>query len=1173
MPIFGHGALPPVPEPDSERPNPMRSRFALQPYLRLGALAFFVSSGLLLQTAHAQIHLVESAARAGVDARGESNGAAFGDVDGDGWPDLLVTHTARDEPSLLYRNQRDGTFAEGVFSWSAPPDAVGGLFVDFDADGDQDLYVIVHRSPNQLLRNDAGAFTLLPQPPDFHESSVSTAAFFADLDADGRAELFSTHRLWQANQWAIAPGTTAMVDRSRLVSPLRAGDDSFGATPFDFDGDGDLDVYICSFLGANLLHQNDGASQFRTIPGAAGMASDGASIAALPADVDGDGHLDLLVLNAVAQSNELFVGHPDGSRMHYQDLAPSSGLAAPGNSSGGAWADFDNDGDEDLIISNVSMPIQVFRHDDGASFTDVSSAAIDGPLPASGTTGVTVDDIDRDGDIDVFLTAPEGQDVLLVNESGSNDWIRIDLGHDAAMAGTRIEVAANGRRQARVFTVASSIGTQHGSLLHFGLGPQVADSVEVRVVEPGGRVRALKAAAGQQAVLPRRGLINDLAVARVLSPDLAPGWGGFRPRIEVTNHGTQTSSATQLVVRIAGPGRSFERRLVVGPMAAGTTRELVSDAWRPDHPGLWELDVHLDVVDDVMDNNDWKRRYHLHEFEDVAATLGVDDDGPGWAGAFADYDNDGDLDLYVSNGGSLGDGDNILYRNDGAAGFSDVTDAAGVADADNGTGVVFADFDRDGDQDLFIAKGGFSSFGQPNRMFRNEGTGLFRDISAEAGLDVSRSSYAAVVGDYDLDGFLDLYVSQLRGQEATFYKNRQGRFEDVTRTKRILSFFQYSGAAAAFSDYDNDGDIDLYAGVFGDFDRFYAAVGDTAYAVASVGGEGDMVGVALGDYDEDGDLDVYTVNQNGRSALYQNHIALSTFLDVGSESGTENMALGTGCAFVDFDSDGDLDLMVVNAFTSNLAYVNLGDGTFLDQAQAFGLADTSRTRAVLVGDIDGDGDPDAYVINEGTHNRLYANGGGSNGWVSVHARGVVSNPDAVGARLTAWVGGRSMLREVNGTAGMSYSSRVTHFGLGPARQIDSLVVQWPGGTVDRYGPSRAGTSLQLVEGGPMTAVHETAAIGAVPQAVDLEAVYPNPFNAEGVVRFRLPASAVVQLVIYNALGQKVRQLIADQVRSAGTHEVRWDGRNDGEDAAASGVYYARLQALGEQRIRPLVLLK
>jgi hypothetical protein len=334
-----------------------------------------------------------------------------------------------------------------------------------------------------------------------------------------------------------------------------------------------------------------------------------------------------------------------------------------------------------------------------------------------------------------------------------------------------------------------------------------------------------------------------------------------------------------------------------------------------------------------------------------------------------------------------------------------------------------------------------------------------------------------------------------------------------------------------------------------------------------------MVGIAVGDYDEDGDLDVYTVNQSGRSALYQNNIDLSVFLDTGSESGTENMAQGTGCTFVDYDSDGDLDLFVSNAFSPDRAFVNLGDGTFLNQSEAFGLADTSRARAVLVGDVDNDGDPDIYVINEGTNNRLYANGGGPNGWLSVTTLGVTSNPDAVGARLTAWVGGRSLLREVNGTSGMSYSSRVTHFGLGEANGVDSLIVSWPSGTVDHHGPLAANRMLHLVEGGLATAVVEAMGSGVVSAAIDLAEAYPNPFNASAVLRFDLPSSGRVRLAVYNSLGQSVRTLVADQVLPAGTHRVTWDGRDQAGAQAASGIYYARLEALAERRVASMVLLR
>jgi enediyne biosynthesis protein E4 len=1140
----------------------MRSRSVVLPCLLISALA---------SSSFARIHFIESAAIAGVGDSGEGNGAAFGDVNGDGWPDLLVARTATDEPALLYVNRRDGTFVRDA-TWTPPHAAVGGLFVDYDGDGDQDLYLIVHQAVNELQRNDDGVFTVVAQPLTFRESGSATSAFFADLDRNGELELFTTHRLGQPNQWVHAPGTSGMSDLSRLVSPLRAGDDAFGATPFDFDGDADLDVYVSCFAGVNLLHRNNGTGQFRSIPGALGMASDGASIAALPADADGDGRLDLYVINALNQANQLYMSRGAGADTRYRETTSAAGLDVAGNSSGGAWGDFDNDGDEDLLVSNVAMPIQVYRNDGDASFTDVTGAAVDvAQLPGAGTTGVAIDDIDRDGDIDVFLTSPRNNDVLLVNDGAEGGWLRIDMQGAGVQVGTRIETVTDGRRQVRELAAASSIGTQHGNNLHFGLGGSPPDSVQVHIVAPTGARRTLTAASGQVLKVHGEPQAQDLVVSRVISPDLAPGWQGFRPRVEIANHGREPSVATSLVVSISGPGRSHEQRQQVEPLTAGASRVLRFDAWQPDLPGLWDVSFRLVGDDDVTANNLWRRQYHFHEFRDVARELGVDDTGPGWAGAFADYDNDGDLDLYVSNGGSLGNGDNILYRNDADAGFQDVTVAAGVADADNGTGVVFADFDRDGDRDLFIAKGGFSTFGQPNRMFRNEGDGSFRDVSAEAGVDVSRSSYAAVVGDYDLDGYLDLYVSQLRGQEATFYHNRRGAFEDVTNTKRVLSFFRYSGAAAAFSDYDNDGDIDLYAGIFGDFDRFYADIGDTAYVVAPVGARGEMVGIAAGDYDEDGDLDVYTVNQDGRSALYQNYVKLSLFLDVGSESGTENMALGTGCAFTDFDSDGDLDLLVSNAFSADALFVNQGDGTFLDQAQPFGLADRSRARAVLVGDVDNDGDPDIYVVNEGSANRLYANGGSSNGWLSVSARGVISNPDAIGARLTAWVDGRSLMREVNGTSGMSYSSRVTHFGLGSARRVDSLVVHWPSGTIDHHGPAVANTALQLVEGGPATAVAENEH-ASLPTTLSLAQAYPNPFNASVVLRFHLPRAGHVQLTLYNVMGQRMRVLLAGQL-SAGSHNATWDGRNDKAAEVASGVYYARLDASGEALVRPLVLLR
>ena len=146
---------------------------------------------------------------------------------------------------------------------------------------------------------------------------------------------------------------------------------------------------------------------------------------------------------------------------------------------------------------------------------------------------------------------------------------------------------------------------------------------------------------------------------------------------------------------------------------------------------------------------------------------------------------------------------------------------------------------------------------------------------------------------------------------------------------------------AAFGDCDADGDVDLYASIFGTYDVFYAEVGAASFGVSEIGAQGNAVGVAAGDYDNDGDLDVYVINQSRRSALSRNDLGAATFVDIGEESGTDNLALGAGCAFGDYDSDGDLDLFVVNGGGPDRVFMNRGDGTFVNMATAYGMADTS----------------------------------------------------------------------------------------------------------------------------------------------------------------------------------------------------------------------------------------
>jgi hypothetical protein len=1112
----------------------------------------------------AAITFTDQALPAGVAAVGEANGAAFGDYDADGWPDLAVTRLGRGEGPLLYRNQGDGTFGDQSHLLAdAGGQALGAAWVDLDADGDLDLYLLRFRDPHLFFRNEGGRFARVEKPPGLADHRAATGAAFGDFDGDGGLDLFTTHRAALGNQYYGRAHGEGFADHSELLSPLRSGQDSFSATPFDSDNDGDLDLYVANLRYPSLFFRNEGRGIFRQQAGAAGLGRSGASLVALPVDFDDDGDLDLYLLTGAGERAVLYRNEGQGV---FSDGTGESGAGQEGVSTGGGWADFDNDGDQDLLVSSLGHPA-VYENLGGGRL------ALAQALPAGAawnTAGVSLADWDLDGDVDAFMAGINQAGVLLRNDTpGPGNWLRVELpAQGRSVLGARVRVRTPAGSQLREYATASLLGSQQGELIHFGLGPHPVAEVEVRW--PGGqRLLLQQVRAGQVLRLsePRPGL--NLAVLRVVQPDLAPRWAALVPQVEVENRG-QARRGGRLRARIRfGETEVYAAEVEVPALEPGQRQLLRLPQWQPEWSGTHCFSFSLEGGDEVAEDDTWERCHHLYPFEEVGAALGVDDPGKGWAGAFSDYDADGDLDLYVANGGSLGQGESALYRNEGGRRFANATLASGVADSGNATGLVLADFDGDGFQDLFLAKGGFEPQGQASRFFLNQGDGTFADRSAESGLDAVQSSYAGVAGDYDQDGLLDLYVSRFRGQFNSLYHNEgKGRFADLTREKNIASYLRSSGGSAAFADYDEDGDVDLYASIYGDYDIFYANQGEGPFVPRQVGDDRNAVGMTPGDFDGDGDLDVYVVNVDGRSALYRNELDTHAFADVAAQAGVENLAQGTGCAFGDYDADGDLDLFVTNGFSPGRVYMNHGDGAFSDQARAYGMDAATRARGVMLGDYDGDGDQDVYVVNEDSADFLYRNGGHQAHWLQVAVEGVESNRDGIGTRLCAFAGGRRTTGEVNGTSGMSHSSRAVHLGLGEASQLDSLVVRWTNGQVDTYHGVEADGLLRLVEGRQLTAVEE-----ALPDPVfSLAPNYPNPFNPSTAIEFSLAEEAEVRLVVYNSLGQPVRQLL-DQRLEAGAHRIAWDGRDRQGRSLASGVYFCRLRAGGREGVRSMLLLR
>ena len=460
--------------------------------------------------------------------------------------------------------------------------------------------------------------------------------------------------------------------------------------------------------------------------------------------------------------------------------------------------------------------------------------------------------------------------------------------------------------------------------------------------------------------------------------------------------------------------------------------------------------------------------------------------------ASGDYDNDGDIDLFVLRGDT---GSNLLYRNDGNNTFSEVAAAAGLAFTRSATenwrhsGPAFADMDGDGDLDLFL--GGVQT--DPSLIFKNNGNGTFADVTAGSGLDLmgATQTVSAAFGDYDLDGDVDLFLAHWgvpRSETDPGDTEHLWRNESTTAQIRLVSASVEAGIspsiitlpdpeaifpgedhtfAPSFVHLNDDLFPDLVTSA--DFNTSMVFVNNTdgtftnATDVAVILDANGM-GSAIGDYDNDGDNDWFVTSiyrdtaplvENG-NRLYRNDNGV--FVDVTDTAGVANGGWGWAACMADLDNDGHLDLYHTNGwpfeeggdFTSDTsrAFMSNGDGTFTNRANEMGLDDRSQGHGAVCADFDRDGDLDIFLWgNEGPNSGiLFRNDVTGNNYVTVKLRGLPPNTAAAGARIRATVGNVTQQRELSiGSNYISQAPMEQHFGLGNASQVDQLVVEWPDG--------------------------------------------------------------------------------------------------------------------------------
>ena len=444
-------------------------------------------------------------------------------------------------------------------------------------------------------------------------------------------------------------------------------------------------------------------------------------------------------------------------------------------------------------------------------------------------------------------------------------------------------------------------------------------------------------------------------------------------------------------------------------------------------------------------------------FVDWAADRGMADQGAGFGAAWADYDNDGDPDLYLARSRQP----NLLYRNDGDGGFREIAAEVGVADDGDGSAAAWADIDGDDDLDLYV-----TNFGQPNRLYRNDGS-RFTEVAAAAGVDDGGDGYGAAWSDVDGDGDPDLYVANFG--DNRFYRNEGGRFVEAAAEAGLDD--AGSSLQPAWADYDNDGDPDLFLANSGSNRLFRNDGGSFEDATSESGLEelglgGPSFGASWGDFDNDMDLDLYVSYFEEGNRLYVNtggqfQESSGSFNVAGSDT-----ARSRGAVWGDFDNDGDLDLYVSNAGQKNHLFRNDGE-TFKDVADSFRVAAGANSRGVALADFNGDGGLDIFVAVQGGADHLFRNQESNGNWLAIRPRATQSSSDAIGTRFEIAFDGSRAIREITG--GGSYLSQdalTAAFGLGDADRVDTLTVRWPTGIAQRLRNIAANTVLDLAETTP-----------------------------------------------------------------------------------------------------------
>lgn len=571
------------------------------------------------------------------------------------------------------------------------------------------------------------------------------------------------------------------------------------------------------------------------------------------------------------------------------------------------------------------------------------------------------------------------------------------------------------------------------------------------------------------------------------------------------------------------------------------------------------------------------------DFVKVMTSVVSNDSGASRSVNWIDYDNDNDLDLFISTGYRYGD-DNFLYRNDNGT-FVRIFNRPLVNDNLPSDGASWGDFNNDGLPDLCVV----NWWNKINLLYSNQGNGNFSFMSSSVVCTQPSYSETCSWGDYNNDGLIDLFITNSDGTNHRnfLYKNNgSGNFVKID-TGIVVNDSAFA-RGMNWVDVDNDRDLDIFVCREKNINELLYINDGNGYFTKVTGipltsSRGESWSGSWGDYDNDGDLDVFITNhENQVNFLFRNDGNLNFTKITTGPLVTEPGYNSTG-GWGDYDNDGDLDMFVsqsygapitrklVNKLFKNLL-IETGAASFEKVTTGPLVNDSGNTYGFAWGDYDNDGDLDlaeGNTLNENQKNALYKNElSNGNKWLNVKCVGSVMNKSAIGAkvRIKANINGNAVwqMQEIDGQSGYCGQNLILHFGFGNAAIIDSIKVEWTSG--DQYFTNVAtNKNVTITEKGTLISVNEKKT--NISTDYPLNQNYPNPFNPNTIISYELTVSGNISLEVFDVLGKNVATLI-NKRQNAGNYEIEFDGSN-----LPGGIYFYTLKTENFSETKKMLMIK